>query len=85
METQKLFSINEIEKELLEQIEEETPKLIIESMVNLILTMRTARNSINDDGLMVKNGKNDPIPHPAIKIEQDAQSKLAMFLAAHRK
>lgn len=61
-----------IRGEVLKQIDEETPAIIIDAIVKQIIIAIDARNRIDSEGLLVKNSSGSAIPHPAIKIEQDA-------------
>ncbi len=57
-----------------------TPDVIVEAMVRQIQTMREARRLVELDGHMVRDGKDNPVRHPALQIEAEAQATLQRLL-----
>lgn len=64
----------------LKGLEEGTPTAIIEAIRSQIKTMRDARELIDKDGVMVCDAKKNPIAHPCLAIEREAQAHLARLL-----
>jgi hypothetical protein len=54
----------------------ETPEPLIEAMASQVDAMRQARVLVDKDGVMVRDGKQNPIPHPCLELERQAQRTL---------
>lgn len=54
----------------------ETPEPLLEAMAAQLQAMRQARELVNVDGVLVRNAKQDPIEHPALALERQAQRAL---------
>jgi hypothetical protein len=54
----------------------ETPAPLIEAMASQLDAMRQARALVDADGVMVRDGKQNPIPHPCLELERQAQRVL---------
>jgi len=54
----------------------ETPVPLIEAMASQLDAMRQARALVDADGVMVRDGKQNPIPHPCLELERQAQRVL---------
>jgi len=61
---------------------EETPAPLLEAMASQVAAMREARRLIDADGVMVRDGKQNPIPHPCLEIERHAQKALNELMRA---
>lgn len=48
----------------------DTPPAVVEAICTQVKTMRDARVLIEKDGVVVTDGKNNAVEHPAIAIEQ---------------
>jgi len=56
-----------------EQVSPRTPDIMIDTIATQMLRAFEAGKRITDEGLVVRDLKGSIIPHPAIKIEADAQ------------
>lgn len=54
----------------------ETPEPLVEAMASQVDAMRQARALVDQDGVMVRDGKQNPIPHPCLELERQAQKTL---------
>lgn len=54
----------------------ETPEPLLEAMASQLEAMRQARALVAADGVLVRNSKQDPIEHPALALERQAQRSL---------
>ena len=54
----------------------ETPGPLVEAMASQVDAMRQARQLVDVDGVMVRDGKQNPIPHPCLELERQAQRTL---------
>lgn len=54
----------------------ETPSALVEAMASQVDAMRQARALVDADGVMVRDGKQNPIPHPCLELERQAQRTL---------
>jgi len=54
----------------------ETPLPLVEAMASQVDAMRQARALVDADGVMVRDGKQNPIPHPCLELERKAQQAL---------
>jgi hypothetical protein len=55
---------------------DETPAPLVEAMASQVDAMRQARALVDADGVMVRDGKQNPIPHPCLELERKAQQAL---------
>lgn len=62
--------LKEIWREVVPTLYGDTPPAVIEAICGQIKTMRDARALVEKDGLVVTDGKNNAVEHPAIAIEQ---------------
>ena len=53
-----------------------TPAALLEAMAGQLKVMREARRLIETDGVMVRDGKQNPIEHPCLAVERAAQKAL---------
>jgi hypothetical protein len=58
----------------------ETPEVLVEAMASQVLAMREARRLVEADGVMVRDGKQNPISHPCLDLERQAQRQLAELM-----
>jgi len=72
------------ENGLLEEIRAQcvpgTPAALLESMGSQLRVMREARRLIETDGVMVRDGKQNPIEHPCLAVERAAQKALSELM-----
>ena len=54
----------------------DTPAPLLEAMASQVDAMRQARTLVDADGVMVRDGKQNPIPHPCLELERQAQRAL---------
>ena len=52
-----------------------------EAYCGQVARMRDARQRVSDEGLVVMDAKGQPIPHPALRIELEAQAAIRLWLA----
>jgi phage terminase small subunit len=52
----------------------------LEALVGQVYRLRTAEEKITTEGLVVADAKGNPTPHPALKVEKDAQSEIRRWL-----
>jgi hypothetical protein len=58
----------------------ETPEPLLEAMASQLVAMRQARALVEADGVMVRDGKQNPIAHPCLDLERQAQKQLAELM-----
>jgi hypothetical protein len=58
----------------------ETPGPLLEAMASQLVAMRQARALVEADGVMVRDGKQNPIAHPCLDLERQAQKQLAELM-----
>lgn len=75
--------IDEIEDDLMIQLSDSTPKGIIKIIIGQILIARDAKQRIADEGIVVRNIGGLIIPHPAIKIQNDAEKIVAGLIGKY--
>lgn len=56
--------------EVIQTVYDDTPPAVVESLCTQIKTMRDARALIEKDGIIVTDGKNNAVEHPALAIER---------------
>lgn len=61
---------------IVDQIHAGTPDSMIELMAVQLIRAENAKKRIDEEGEVVRDTKGSVIPHPAIKIEQDATKLL---------
>ena len=59
------------------QLPEKSPDAIAQSMGIQLKRQHEAKDRIDEEGVVVRDLKGSVIPHPAIKIEQDATKVIA--------
>jgi hypothetical protein len=57
-----------------------TPRPLLEAMAAQLVAMREARRLVDADGVMVRDGKQNPIAHPCLELERQAQRQLAELM-----
>lgn len=57
----------------------------LEALAGQIARLRDAQARIDKDGLIVQDGKSNPIEHPAIAIELKAQDEIRKWGQAQRR
>lgn len=45
-----------------------------------IARLRDAQTRLADEGTIIEDGKSNPIPHPALRIEREAQDEIRKFM-----
>lgn len=65
-----------------ESVVPETPGPLVEAMASQVDAMRQARALVDKDGVMVRDGKQNPIPHPCLELERQAQRALNELMRA---
>lgn len=73
-------TLHAIWQEVADDLKDKTPAAIVESICTQIKAMRDIRALIDTDGVMVRDGKNNPVPHPGLQMERDAQKHLAAMM-----
>ena len=68
------------EKEVRQTVAANCPPQIVEMIATQLDTMRDCRKRIQNDGTIVADARGNPIQHPAIKLEADAQSRVNKLL-----
>ena len=63
-------------KEVRASVLADTPAPLVEAMASQVDAMRQARALVDADGVMVRDGKQNPIPHPCLELERQAQRAL---------
>lgn len=63
--------------EIAPQFEDDTPAVILECIVSHTATLRQARQAIQSDGTIVRNTRQEAVPHPAIDVERQAAKTLS--------
>jgi len=62
-----------------------SPKITIELLSSQIGIAREARDRIEREGIVVRDMRGSVMPHPAIKIEQDALKCVKLLLEKKKK
>ena len=65
------------------QVRQNTPIGIIEQIAIQVDRSNEAKKRIDEEGIVVRDMKGSVIPHPAIKIEQDACKIITGLFAKH--
>jgi len=52
------------------------PEPLVEAMAAQLRAMRQARALVESDGVMVRDGKQNPVAHPCLELERQAQRQL---------
>lgn len=82
--SQKLpMSLDDLLDEIDEQVAESTPEAIREAIATQLGQAREARGRVELEGSVVRDMKGSVIPHPALKVEQDAIKLYAALIAKH--
>lgn len=68
-----------------EQVRQKTPELIIEFIAGQVDIAALASKRVADEGIVVRDMKGSIMPHPAIKIDSDANKIICDLLIKHRK
>jgi hypothetical protein len=68
--------MSDLTEEIRGQVAPGTPAALVEAMAAQLRTMREARQLIEADGVMVRDGKQNPIEHPCLAVERAAQKAL---------
>lgn len=45
-----------------------------------IARLRDAQTRLAEEGTIIEDGKSNPIPHPALRIEREAQDEIRKFM-----
>lgn len=72
-------------KTVLKQVRSGTPLIVVEQIAAQIDRSVDAKARIEREGLVVRDMKGSVIPHPAIKIEQDACKLIVEILSRWKK
>lgn len=64
-------------KEIEPTLYADTPPTIVEAICAQVKTLRDARELIEKDGLIVQDGRNNAVEHPAIATERNAMRQLS--------
>jgi hypothetical protein len=56
----------------------------LEALVGQIKRMRDAAKRVEEEGLIVEDAKGNPVSHPAIVVERDAQKEIRAWLSQFR-
>jgi len=75
----------EIFNEIADQCSLTTPKRILQSIITQIDRAEEAKRRIEEEGIVVRDIKGSVLPHPAIKIEADAQKIICDLLTKHKR
>lgn len=59
-------------REIEQTLVPDTPPAVKEALAIQVKTMRDARRAIEEDGLVVRDAKNNAVEHPALAIERAA-------------
>ena len=68
-----------------DQVRPKTPASIIEVIATQLDRLDEAKTRIDEEGIVVRDLKGSIVPHPALKIEQDATKIIADLLQKHKK
>ena len=68
-----------------QQVKRNTPAIIIEAIALQMDRLDEAKKRIVNEGIVVRDLKGSVVPHPAIKIEQDATKLIAELLNKYKK
>ena len=68
-----------------EQVKTKTPAGIIEAIATQLDRLDEAKKRIETEGIVVRDLKGSVVPHPALKIEQDATKIISDLLWKHHK
>ena len=75
----------EIWDELAPTLRTDAPPPVIEALCSQVSTLRKCRKLVATDGVIVRDGKNNPIEHPALGVERSALKQIATLTAKWRK
>jgi len=75
-------------KSNIEKVKQEVKKTTSDTIIELIASQLDrrdlAKKRIEDEGIVVRDLKGSVVPHPALKIEQDATKIIADLLSKHK-
>ena len=75
-------------KSNIEKVRQEVKKTTSDTIIELIASQLDrrdlAKKRIEDEGIVVRDLKGSVVPHPALKIEQDATKIIADLLSKHK-
>ena len=66
--------------ELADSVGAEIGNAGMEAFCGQVHRMREAENRISDEGMVVQDTKGNPIPHPALAIEKQAQAEIRSWI-----
>lgn len=58
----------------------QTPGLVVDQILAQMAAAAEARVRIEHDGMMVRDGKNNPMAHPCLEVERTAQRQVAELM-----
>lgn len=76
-------SLDALLEEVDEQVNDRTPEAVREAIATQLGQAREARGRVTQEGSVVRDMKGSVIPHPALKVEQDAIKLYTALLDKH--
>jgi len=67
-------------EELSEQVRPSIGMAGLEALAIQVYRLRTAQEKITSEGMVVADPKGNPTPHPALRVEKDAQSEIRRWI-----
>ena len=80
-----LDHLAEIMEELRPQLDPELTEVGLEVLASQVYLQRQAALRVREEGLMVLDGRGNPVPHPAIAIERDLRKEILGWLEKYRR
>ena len=72
-----------IVEHVVDQVKPSTPDAIFDIIVGQLEIAQDAKNRIAEEGIVVRNIGGSIIPHPAIKVQNDAEKIVAQLVGKY--
>jgi len=79
------FHLGEIWEELKDTVSTRIGPQGLEAFCGQVYRLRAAEKRITEEGLVVQDSKGNPIPHPALAIEKQAQTEIRNWIDKYGK
>lgn len=80
-----ILTLSMIEEDVACQLTDDVPDAVFDIIVGQVEIAQEARLRIKNEGIVVRNIGGMIIPHPAIKIQNDAEKIIASLVGKYKK
>ena len=81
--SQELVTQSKFYNYIKKQVNKSTSEAIINNIAIQMERAEEARERIKEEGIVVRSEKGSAVPHPALRIEQEAQDKIEKLINAN--